>query len=67
MDSWLIKWFKRTDVKEFFSSREIKELNTQKIIEWVINELKQPTFNQRLVFSLVMLYEWYGINFKGIK
>lgn len=67
MDSWLIKWFKRTDVKEFFSSREIKELNTQKIIEWVINELKQPTFNQRLVFSLVMLYEWYGINFKGIR
>ena len=67
MDQWLVSWFNKNDIKNFFRSREIKELNTQKIISWVTNELKQPVFNQRLVFAFVMLYEWYGINFKGIK
>ncbi|MDK2047655.1 asparagine synthase (glutamine-hydrolyzing) [Aliarcobacter butzleri] len=67
MDQWLVSWFKQNDIKDFFMHREIKELNTQKVIGWVINELKQPVFNQRLVFALVMLYEWYGINFKGLK
>lgn len=67
MDEWLVKWFSKTSVRDFFTSREIGELNTEHVISWVENELKQETFNQRLVFALVMLYEWYGFNFKGIK
>lgn len=64
MDEWIIKWFKKESVEDFFYTREIMELNTKKITTWVQNEITQPIFNQRLVFALVMLYEWYKINIK---
>lgn len=65
MDKWIIKWFKKESVEDFFSSREIKELNTKKIVNWVEHEIAQPIFNQRLVFALIMLYEWHEINMRG--
>lgn len=67
MDEWIVRWFKKESVKDFFSSREIKELNTNKIISWIENELRNPIFNQRLIFAFVMLYEWYEINMKECK
>lgn len=66
MDRWLVKWFEKKGIEDFFYSRRIPKLSTSKIVKWVKNELKKPVFNQRLVFALVMLYEWYGITFKEI-
>jgi asparagine synthase (glutamine-hydrolysing) len=63
MDDWIIKWFKKESVHDFFTSRKIKELNTDKIISWVENELKNSAFNQRLIFALIMLYEWKKVNY----
>ena len=62
MDDWIIKWFKKETVRDFFTKREIPELNTNKIIAWVENELQNKTFNQRLIFAFIMLYEWKEIN-----
>ncbi len=67
MDEWIKRWFEKESVKSFFSSRDIKELNTKKIIQWVEEQLKQPTFNQRLIFAFIMLYEWHQIHMKEIK
>jgi asparagine synthase (glutamine-hydrolysing) len=64
MDEWIIRWFKKESVRAFFESRRIEELNTEKIISWVENELKKDSFNQRLIFALIMLHEWYKINIK---
>ena len=67
MDEWIKSWFKNESVKQFFKHREIQELNTKKVISWVEEQLKQESFNQRLIFALIMLYEWHGINIKGLK
>ncbi len=67
MDEWIKRWFEKESVKSFFSSRDIEELNTKKIIQWVEEQLKQPSFNQRLIFAFIMLYEWHQINMKEIK
>ena len=64
MDEWIVKWFQKENVKDFFTTREIKELDTNEIISWVENELQSSAFNQRLIFALIMLYEWYKINMK---
>ena len=62
MDDWIITWFEKESVKNFFNKRKISELNTDKVISWVENELKNTIFNQRLIFALIMLYEWGEIN-----
>lgn len=58
MDDWIVKWFENESVKDFFTSRAIKELNTEFVIEWVEEQLKHQHFNQRLIFCLIVLYLW---------
>lgn len=67
MDKWIKKWFEKESVKEFFSKREIKELNTTKIIKWIEMQLKQESFNQRLIFAFIILYEWHKIHISELK
>ena len=67
MDEWIKSWFEKESVVEFFSTREIKELDTQKIIGWVTEQLSQTAFNQRLIFAFIMLYEWHNINMKEFR
>jgi len=62
MDEWIREWFKKESVDEFFITRKIDEIDTKKIIQFVKNELTQKSFNQRLVFALIMLYKWVEIN-----
>ncbi len=62
MDSWIVSWFKREGVADFFQSRAIAQLHTDKVIAWVQNQLNSAPFNQRLIFALIVLYEWYDLN-----
>ncbi len=66
MDAWIVSWFKKEGVEHFFTTRSIDELDTNKVIAWVNNQLQSYPFNQRLLFALIVLYEWYGINFKNM-
>ncbi|MCO4755564.1 MAG: asparagine synthase (glutamine-hydrolyzing) [Bacteriovoracaceae bacterium] len=58
MDDWIIGWFEKESVSEFFNKREIAEINTARVVEWVEGQLKLDQFNQRLIYSLIVLYLW---------
>jgi len=62
MDEWIKKWFQKETVKRFFYSREILEIDTEKLVKWVTEQLSQKNFNQRLIFALIVLYEWHKVN-----
>jgi len=64
MDEWIVTWFKKESVEDFFNSRSIAEIKTKKVIAWVKNQLSHSVFNQRLVFALIVLYEWYRLNIR---
>jgi asparagine synthase (glutamine-hydrolysing) len=60
MKKWLMQWFDRHDsVEEYFDSCGVDFLNAGETVRLIEDDIKQGVANERLLFALVLLFEWY--------
>jgi asparagine synthase (glutamine-hydrolysing) len=62
MDDWIRAWFKREKPRDYFMSRAFSYFNVERIAAYVDMEIKRKEYNQRLIFSLIFLFEWLSLN-----
>jgi asparagine synthase (glutamine-hydrolysing) len=60
MASWLAQWFQeRASVREYFLVRAVPGLDMNAVSRLVQDDIAVGVRNERLVFALVLLVEWY--------
>ncbi|MDO8444900.1 MAG: asparagine synthase (glutamine-hydrolyzing) [Deltaproteobacteria bacterium] len=60
MANWLMQWFQdKGGVEAYFASREMPGVEMEKVMNLVQVDLKNGIHRERLVFALVLLFEWY--------
>jgi asparagine synthase (glutamine-hydrolysing) len=59
MARWLVEWFKRVSVREYFLSRAVPGLDMAEVARLTEEDLAAGVHRERLLFALVLLVEWY--------
>lgn len=61
MKSWLRDWFQlQGGVRAYFQGKEIRGLNHEEICRLVETDLEAGVQRERLLFAIVLLYEWHA-------
>jgi len=61
MATWLRKWFEKHDGPEnYFAARPFPSLKMDAVLRMVKNELKNDMLNERLLFAILLLVEWWS-------